>query len=66
MEQTAREIENGGGVAPAPLVFEVSVPVDYTMAERKELSRLINEALIPVVQDAKMDIDTQRTTEGLA
>lgn len=44
--------------------FIVVVPEDYTPEERAEYTRMINESLIPVVQDARMEITHARTWEG--
>lgn len=44
--------------------FIVTIPDGYTPSERARFTKLINEALVPVVSDAMLDIDHQRTWSG--
>lgn len=44
-----------------PFSVHVGIPKGYTYDEACMFKRLITEALIPVVQDAKLEIDSLRT-----
>lgn len=61
MELTAR-LEEGSQVTELGVGFPVWVPVpdDYSPDEVVAFKRIVSEALVPVVKDAQMDIDSRR------